>query len=251
MHTLFHGRAREPAGRVQEINHCECRCLDLLVEQLLGPHMLSKTAEYALRAVVSMASQNGTPQAADRMAKHTKVPRRYLTRVLQDLAAAGLVRSRPGPGGGYELNRPTDEITVLQVINTVSPLRRIDSCPEGLEQFEEMRSLHGELDQVFAATEATFGSLTIQGLLEKNRTLSPQRPAEAPATAPVASPGTVAQPAHVPAAPVPAASMPANAAPSYPASMSSHTPQQPAQPRMGQAFSRSTYGDRSFLKGSE
>ncbi|QDT60679.1 transcriptional repressor NsrR [Stieleria bergensis] len=214
----------------------------------LGPHMLSKTAEYALRAVVSMASQYGKPQAADRMAKHTKVPRRYLTRVLQDLAASGLVRSRPGPGGGYELNRPTDEITVLQVINTVSPLRRIDSCTDGLEQFQEMRSLHNELDRAFSATEATFAALTIQSLLENNRLLTPRTPAETPAAGVVSTPSTTAaQPAYVPA-PVSAPPMPT---PTYPASMTSHTAQKPGTPRMGQVFSRSNYGDRSFLKGSE
>ena len=31
------------------------------------------------------------------------MPRRYLTRVMQDLASAGLVGSRSGPGGGYIL----------------------------------------------------------------------------------------------------------------------------------------------------
>ena len=52
-----------------------------------------------------MGNQPGVPVWADRLAEHTKVPRRYLTHVLQDLAAASLVRSRPGPGGGYELSR--------------------------------------------------------------------------------------------------------------------------------------------------
>jgi len=60
--------------------------------------MLSKTAEYALRAVACLGSQVGEPASADHLADQTQVPRRYLTRVLQDLAAAGLVQSRPGPG---------------------------------------------------------------------------------------------------------------------------------------------------------
>ncbi len=53
--------------------------------------MLSKTADYALRAVVLLASRNGQPASADTLAEKTKVPRRYLHRVLQDLAKAGLV----------------------------------------------------------------------------------------------------------------------------------------------------------------
>lgn len=61
--------------------------------------MLSMTAEYALRAVAYLASDTSIAFSADVLAKQTKVPRRYLTRVLQDLCAAGLVQSRPGPGG--------------------------------------------------------------------------------------------------------------------------------------------------------
>ncbi|MEM9643812.1 MAG: Rrf2 family transcriptional regulator, partial [Planctomycetota bacterium] len=87
--------------------------------------MLSKTAEYALRAVVCMGNQGGKPASADLLASQTQVPRRYLTRVLQDLAAAGMVCSRPGPGGGYELIRSTAELTILDVVNTVDPIARI------------------------------------------------------------------------------------------------------------------------------
>ena len=81
--------------------------------------MLSKTAEYALRAVACMTSQAVVPVPADVLADKTKVPRRYLTRVLQDLTAGGLVRSRPGPGGGYELAQRAailhpDEIGAMQ-----------------------------------------------------------------------------------------------------------------------------------------
>ena len=61
--------------------------------------MLSKTAEYALRVAVCLAQSPDTPAAADELAEVTKIPRRYLHKVVQDLARGGLVRSQPGPGG--------------------------------------------------------------------------------------------------------------------------------------------------------
>jgi len=87
--------------------------------------MISKTAEYALRAVACMGSAGGAPLSPATLAEQTHVPRRYLTRVLQDLCATGMARSRPGPGGGYELARPTQKLTILDVINTVDPIERI------------------------------------------------------------------------------------------------------------------------------
>ncbi len=104
--------------------------------------MLSKTAEYALRAVACMAAQPGVPASADHLAEITKVPRRYLTRVLQDLCSAGLVTSRPGPGGGYELARDAGKLTILDVVNTVAPIERIRSCPLGLKSHHRLCPLH-------------------------------------------------------------------------------------------------------------
>lgn len=135
--------------------------------------MLSKTAEYALRAVACMGQQAGTPLSADFVAEQTKVPRRYLTRVLQDLGAAGLVRSRPGPGGGYELSRPTDQVTILDVVVIVSPIERIRSCPLGLTSHTSLCPLHRELDQAYAATEKAFASVTIRQLLESTSPITP------------------------------------------------------------------------------
>ncbi|TWU60221.1 transcriptional repressor NsrR [Rubripirellula tenax] len=135
--------------------------------------MLSKTAEYALRAVACMGSQVDQSLSADVLAEKTKVPRRYLTRVLQDLAAAGLVRSRPGPGGGYELDRPIGQLTILDVVNAVSPLQRIRSCPLGLKSHKKLCPLHAELDRSYAATEAAFKGVTIESLLGSTSSIVP------------------------------------------------------------------------------
>jgi len=135
--------------------------------------MLSKTAEYALRAVACLASRPEQAVSADALAEQTKVPRRYLTRVLQDLCAGGLVSSRPGPGGGYELGIDTAKLTILDVVNVVSPLSRIRSCPLGLSSHTTLCPLHAELDRAYAATEAAFAGVTIKQLLESTNAIVP------------------------------------------------------------------------------
>jgi Rrf2 family protein len=135
--------------------------------------MISKTAEYALRAAACMGSVPDQPVSADALAKQTKVPRRYLTRVLQDLCAAGMVRSRPGPGGGYELTSSTDRVTILDVINTVEPIKRIKHCPLGLKSHTKLCPLHAELDRAYAATEKAFAGVTIRELIESASPIIP------------------------------------------------------------------------------
>jgi Rrf2 family transcriptional regulator, nitric oxide-sensitive transcriptional repressor len=140
--------------------------------------MLSKTAEYALRAVALLASQPGQPAAAELMAEKTKIPRRYLQRVLQDLVAANLLTSRPGPGGGYELTRSAKDVSILQVVNAVSPLERIRHCPLGLKTHTTLCPLHAELDKAYAATEQAFAGVTMQDVLDSTDRVIPLCEAE-------------------------------------------------------------------------
>ena len=135
--------------------------------------MLSKTAEYALRTVACLAGDAGQAESADRLCEQTKVPRRYLHKVLQDLVRADLVRSRSGPGGGYTLARAADEITILDVINAVAPLERIRHCPLGLPSHTSLCPLHTELDKAYASTEAAFSRVTIEQILHSESRIIP------------------------------------------------------------------------------
>jgi Rrf2 family nitric oxide-sensitive transcriptional repressor len=135
--------------------------------------VISKTAEYALRAIACLASDPESPQSADVLAEKTKVPRRYLTRVMQDLAAGEVVTSRSGPGGGYVLAQSPAELTILDIVNAVSPLERIRECPLGLETHTALCPLHAELDRAYAATEEAFRAVTIQQLIESTSPIIP------------------------------------------------------------------------------
>ena len=131
--------------------------------------MLPKTAEYALRAVVWLGREAGHIESADDLAEGTKVPRRYLHKVLQDLVHAGLVRSQPGPGGGYALAKSPERISILDVVNAAASLERIDRCPLGLRSHTSLCPLHKELDRVYAATEQALSSVSIAQLLRSKR----------------------------------------------------------------------------------
>jgi Rrf2 family nitric oxide-sensitive transcriptional repressor len=126
-----------------------------------------------LRAVVWLARDSDAPASADYLAENTQVPRRYLHKVLQDLIAAELVRSQPGPGGGYSLARSSARITILEVVNAVAPVERIRHCPLGLPSHTRLCPLHKELDKAYAATEKAFANVTISRLLRSSDAIVP------------------------------------------------------------------------------
>lgn len=135
--------------------------------------MIPKTAEYALRAAVCLAGTVGAPASADLLAERTKVPRSYLNRVLRDLADAGLLTSRPGPGGGHELARPAAEVTILDVINAVAPIERIEHCPLGLPSHTSLCPLHRELDQAYKTMQEAFRRVSLKDLLDSTSPIIP------------------------------------------------------------------------------
>lgn len=150
--------------------------------------MLPKTADYALRAVVLMGRKPDLAQSASHLAERTKVPRHYLHKVLQDLVRGGLVRSQPGPGGGYSLTRPPEEITILDVVNAVGEVERIDRCPMGLSADKcphaapnsSLCSLHQELDNVYASAQEALRRVTIASLACSDQSQVPTLNSAAP-----------------------------------------------------------------------
>lgn len=124
--------------------------------------MLSQTAEYALRAMVVLASGPEPPRTAQAIAARAKVPFDYLSKVMLSLTRAGLVHSQRGRGGGFITARPPRDITVLEVINAVDPLRRIRSCPLELDEHaHELCPLHRKLDDAICSVERVFASTSI------------------------------------------------------------------------------------------
>ena len=127
--------------------------------------MLSQTTEYALRAVAHLAAQSGDQSpTTQQISQATQVPSDYLAKVLQALSRAGIIRSQRGRGGGHLLARDPHKLTVLEVVNAVDPLPRIQSCPLGLKHHTELCPLHRRLDNVAALVEDSFRQTTIAEL---------------------------------------------------------------------------------------
>jgi Rrf2 family transcriptional regulator, nitric oxide-sensitive transcriptional repressor len=128
--------------------------------------VLSQTVEYALRAVVHLASEAPSPRTTDQIARATRVPRAYLSKVLQSLAREGVVHSQRGLGGGMTLAKTPAELTILEVVNAVEPIGRIRTCPLGLAAHGvHLCPLHRRVDNALAMVEQAFAATTLAEVL--------------------------------------------------------------------------------------
>ncbi|EFC85374.1 Rrf2 family transcriptional regulator [Parafrankia sp. EUN1f] len=77
---------------------------------------ISARAEYAIRAMLALAVAHPDRVAAPALAASEEISLAYLQAILLDLRRAGLLFNRRGVDGGYSLARPTDSITVGDIL---------------------------------------------------------------------------------------------------------------------------------------
>ncbi len=129
--------------------------------------MISQTAEYALCALIYLAQRDGASCTTRETAKSTGIPADYLAKVFKELGKAGLVQSQRGLNGGYRLIRRPNELPIIEVIETVRPLRRFRNYSNGCTQSNDKLSpLHRLLDEAVDQANAVLFRVTIADLIE-------------------------------------------------------------------------------------
>lgn len=129
--------------------------------------MFSQTVEYALRAVVFLAQHAPRPQKTSEIAARTKVPEAYLVKVLQGLRQQQIVRLQRGAGGGVSLAHEPGNLSILDVVNAVDPIQRINRCPLDLKSHGvKLCALHRRMDDAIGVMEDAFRSTSLSELLE-------------------------------------------------------------------------------------
>ena len=104
--------------------------------------MMSTTSQYALRALsqLSLEAEGSTVLGRD-LAQASDIPANYLSKLLWQLRGAGLVSATRGSKGGYRLEKPADQIRLVDVIEVFDRVRDQPLCLIGRgEACSEQRS---------------------------------------------------------------------------------------------------------------
>jgi Rrf2 family protein len=82
--------------------------------------MISQKAKYALRALVSLTrAGRGQSRMIGEISQEQAIPKKFLEQILLELKRAGIVTSRRGRMGGYELLKAPEEITYGEVLRLI------------------------------------------------------------------------------------------------------------------------------------
>lgn len=132
--------------------------------------MLSRTSEYALRAVVFIfRHSDDQPVLAKVVAAQTQVPLKYLQKILRQLVHNGVLRSVRGLHGGYVLAKSPQQTHLWDVLAPFEPSLGGTACPFGNLQcgIANPCPVHDRWAPIVAAYRHFLESTTLSNLGEK------------------------------------------------------------------------------------
>lgn len=95
---------------------------------------VSTRGEYGVRAMVALARNYGDgPMSIAAVARESAVPAPYLEQLIAPLRRAGLVESKRGAQGGYQLTRSPEQVSVGEVYRVLEgPVAPMDCVSENV-----------------------------------------------------------------------------------------------------------------------
>lgn len=89
---------------------------------------LLASTDFALRLLMRLGAEPGRLRSTEALAAEIGVPRNHLHKIVQDLAAAGLVRTARGARGGVLLARPPGAIRLGEVVRHLEGGQALVEC---------------------------------------------------------------------------------------------------------------------------
>jgi Rrf2 family protein len=138
--------------------------------------MLTKKAKYALKALQSMG-RTGHPMLIAEISAKENIPRKFLELILLELKRDGLLVSKSGRGGGYNLRERPSSISIGRVVRLIDgPLAQIPcvsltayrKCHECED--EKTCSIRLIMKQVRDATAEILDRTTLEDLMKTKKT---------------------------------------------------------------------------------
>jgi Rrf2 family protein len=105
----------------------------------MGLMQIPRRVDYGLRAVIYLSGQDPARCCSiAEIAKQQGVPRKFLEKIIQDLIRAGLIKSKRGSSGGYQLARTPEQISFCDVIEAIEGPVAVNICMDQHSSCDQM-----------------------------------------------------------------------------------------------------------------
>jgi FeS assembly SUF system regulator len=128
---------------------------------------VNKMTDYATVILIDIAQSKGV-QSSQRIAAHTGIPLPTVSKLMKNLARAGLVASQRGAAGGYVLGRVPADITVADVIQAVEGPIALTACADTSDEKCSIQTLcpvQGKWNRVNTAVRSALEEVTLADMV--------------------------------------------------------------------------------------
>lgn len=135
---------------------------------------ITTKGRYALRAILKLAQESGTgPVSIKQLAVEEGISPEFLEQIFFRMKKTGILVSTRGPGGGFRLNKRSEEISLLDILEGAGENTDLTPClNEGEDAFVCSRTdkclAHNVWLDASIRMKNYFGNITLQSILENN-----------------------------------------------------------------------------------
>jgi Rrf2 family nitric oxide-sensitive transcriptional repressor len=89
---------------------------------------LTTFTDFGLRALMRLAGEPDRSFTTDEISREFGISRNHLVKIVRSLAEAGFVATQRGSGGGFRLARPSDAITIGEIVRALESRYPLVEC---------------------------------------------------------------------------------------------------------------------------
>lgn len=132
---------------------------------------LTSRGRYAVTAILDIALHGGDePVSLADISERQAISLSYLEQLFAQLRREGIVHSVRGPGGGYQLGKTPEEISVGMIIQAVNESVDVSKCKGNGNCRDNSRCLtHSLWERLEEQIEQFLHTITLAELVEENR----------------------------------------------------------------------------------
>ena len=141
--------------------------------------MFSKSCEYGIRAltVIGKAHKKNQKIGIKEICRIARTPESFTAKILQNLVRRDIISSQKGPSGGFYFSRPLEDISLIEIVNTIDGESIFSKCGLGLSHCDAKNPcpMHDQYEEVRNNLIQMCKNSTLRQLTEETNAKSYQR----------------------------------------------------------------------------
>tara|TARA_R100001143_G_scaffold52492_1_gene47735 strand:+ start:11623 stop:12069 length:447 start_codon:yes stop_codon:yes gene_type:complete len=132
--------------------------------------MFSTTCHYALQAMLYIAFHHSDDHNIELkiVAEKQKIPKHFLSKILQMMVKHKLLTSMKGPTGGFRLNRDPEEIYLIEIVEATDGLEVFNQCGIGFKKCNDDKPcpIHNDFKKIRGQVKNLFETTSLKQMVD-------------------------------------------------------------------------------------